>query len=366
MNDRTQTLLRTAILFLTGSLLASASFSQTAEPATPTFRFGGFVDGYYAWNANSSDSHENFVAGTGTSGKRSNEVALNLVALEVSRDAAPIGFKLSLVAGNGADIVHAGEPQGTATGSETYRHIYEASITYKASNRLTVKGGVFPSHIGMEGFFSKDNWNYTRSWLGEFSPYYQTGVHAAYAFSDRWSGEVHVLNGWQIIGENNDSKSIGGKIAYNSEKLSASLNTFNGPELAGNDDDWRHFGNLLVAYKPTSKLSLGGSLDLGHQELPDSASADWTGVGAYARYAMNERAAFAVRAEQFDDPDNGISGTAQKLREMTLTYEFRPAANLTLKIEGRHDRSTAAVFKKDADNFGKKQTLLIVGAVATF
>jgi hypothetical protein len=356
--------MRTAILFLS-ILITSASLAQTAEP-NPAIHFGGFVDAYYAWNANSPDSHENFVPGTGTSAKRSNEAALNLVALEIARDAAPVGFKLSLVAGNGTDIVHAGEPQGSATGPETYRHIYQASVSYKASDRLTIEGGIFPSHIGFEGFLSKDNWNYTRSWLGEFSPYYQTGLKASYAFNSNWSGQLHVLNGWQIIGENNDGKSVGTQIAYNKDKLSASFNTFIGPELANDDDSLRMFGDVVLVYKATPRLSLGASVDVGNQELPGADDAHWTGIAAYGRYAASDRVAFAIRAEQFDDPDNGISGAAQKLRELTLTYEYRPTDHLILKIEGRHDRSTAAVFKKDADAFSRKQTLVLVGAVATF
>ncbi len=347
-------------------LCAVSARAQSTTPAAATFHFGGFVDGDFAWNANRPDSHDNFVPGTGTSAKRSNEFALNLAELELSRDAAPVGFKLSIVAGNGADVVHAGEPQGR----DTVRHLYQASLIYKATDRLTLEGGVYPSHIGFEGFFSKDNWNYTRSWLGEFSPYYQTGVKASYAFNSHWSGQVHVLNGWQIIGENNDGKSFGTQIAYSSDKLSASFNTFVGPELANDDSSLRELGDLVVTYKATPKLSLGGSIDRGRQDYPGDVAADWTGVAGYARYAMNDRAALVVRVEQFDDPDsgisNGISGTAQKLREATVTYEVRPADSLILKLEARHDRSTAAVFKKDADAFNKRQTLVIFGAVVTF
>ncbi|MEO8378208.1 MAG: porin [Acidobacteriota bacterium] len=361
----------TAILF--ASLIAPASLAQTAEPpppqtaeSAPPLHFEGFIDAYYAWNANSPDRHENFVPGTGTSAKRSNEAALNLVALEISRDAAPAGFKLFLVAGNGTDIVHAGEPQGTATGPETYRHVYQASVSCKLNDRLMLEGGLYPSHIGFESFLSKDNWNYTRSWLGELSPYYQTGIKAAYALNRNWSGQVHLLNGWQIIGENNDGKSVGTQIAYSKDRLTASLNTFLGPELANDNHSLRMFGNVVIVYKATPQVSLGASVDVGRQERPGSGDANWKGIAAYGRYAMSERAAFAVRAEQFDDPDNGISGTAQTLREVTLTYEIRPAHNLIVKIEGRHDRSTAAVFKKHADAFSASQTLVIVGAVATF
>jgi hypothetical protein len=308
-----------------------------------------FVDGYYAWNSNDPASHESFIPGTGTTAKRANEFNVNLAAVELVKDAAPVGFHLSLVAGSGADVVHAAESEG-------FRHVYQASVIYKPNERLTLEGGIFPSHIGFEAFFSKDNWNYTRGWLGELSPYYQTGVHAGYQFSKQWSGELHVLNGWQLINDNNGAKSIGAKIAYGGNRVSASLNTLDGPELPNDNHHWRHFGDLIATWKATPKLSVGGSLDRGHQQL-----ANWLGLGLYGRYAIDNRHAVAVRAERFRDPDNGISGFAQELTEATVTYEVRPTPNLILKLEGRRDRSTASVF-----DGSKNQTLVVAGAVAPF
>jgi hypothetical protein len=325
----------------------------------------GFIDGYYAWNDNSPDNHENFVPGTGTTAKRANEFNLNLAAIEIVRDTGKVGFHFSAIAGNGADVVHSGEPRGSAIGPDVYRHIYQASILYKANDRLTLEAGIFPSHIGFEGFYSKDNWNYTRGWLGEFSPYYQTGIHATYQFSPHWSGEAHVLNGWQIIGDNNDAKALGLKIAYTSDRLTTSFNTFDGPELPGDDKHWRHFGDLIATYKATPSLSLGGSIDRGRQQLPADVAANWLGIAGYGRYALDKRRAIAIRVERFRDPDNGISGTPQTLDEATVTYEYRPVENLVVKLEGRHDRSTAPVFVRGNDA-SRNETIVVAGAVVTF
>jgi len=78
-----------------------------------------FVDGYYAWNGNHPASHENFLPGAGTTAERANEFNLNLAGVELVRDPKPVGFHLSLVAGTGADVVHAAEREG-------FRHIYQA------------------------------------------------------------------------------------------------------------------------------------------------------------------------------------------------------------------------------------------------
>ncbi|MEA2568115.1 MAG: hypothetical protein QOI24_116 [Acidobacteriota bacterium] len=316
--------------------------------------FTGFVDAAYLWNDNRPANHQNFVPGTGTSGRQANELTLNLAQLQWTRATSatePIGFTLALVAGEGTDVVHAGEPRG----ADAYRYLYQASLAYRLRNGVVLEAGVYPSHIGFEGFYSKDNWNYTRSWLGEFSPYYQAGVKASYSFNSNWSGQLHLLNGWQLINDNNDSKAIGTQLAYVKGPISASLNTFVGRE----PDHTRTFGDLVVLYRVTPKLQLGASVDAG------ASDAKWDGVAAYARWSIDDRHAVAVRAEEFRDPHNGISGTPQKLREATLTYEARPRANLILKLETRCDRSTADVFgTKDARR--NRQLLAIAGAVVTF
>jgi hypothetical protein len=330
-----------------------------AAPAMAQVR--GFVDGYYAWNANQPSSHQNFVSGTGTTAARANEFEINLAAVEFVKDPKPVGFHLSLVAGNGSDIVHAADPA-----RDTFRYIYQASAGYKASDRLTLEAGIYPSHIGFEGFYSKDNWNYTRGWMGEFSPYYQAGIKASYVWNDRWSGQLHLLNGWQTIGETNDAKAVGTQIAFSGSRLGATFNTFVGAELPNDNKHLRLFGDWVATYKATSNLTLAASLDRGRQQLPGDTNANWLGASLWSRYTFDDRHAFAARVERFRDPDNGISGTPQTLTGATVTYEFRADKNLIVKLEGRRDHSTAPVFRKGNDSMSNNETLVVAGAVVTF
>jgi hypothetical protein len=326
------------------AMLLVAGVAKAEEPVS----FTGFVDAAYVWNRNRPSDHQNFIPGTGTTGKRGNELSLNLAQVQWSRavsEKEPVGFTLSLVAGDGSEVVHAGEPDGGGA----FRHVYQASLAWRLRNGVVLEAGVYPSHIGLEGFYSKDNWNYTRSWLGELSPYYQTGVKAGYAFNARWSGQLHILNGWQVIHDSNDGKAIGTQLAYASGPLTASFNTYL--------DEDRRFGDVVVLYRVHPRLQLGGSIDVGRQE-----HAGWRGGGAYARLALDDRHAFAARAEEFRDPDNGISGTPQTLREVTLTYETRPRERVILKLETRYDRCTAPVFGDGKRN----QFLALAGAVVTF
>lgn len=363
-----------------GALVSAGSHARAEEaapaatdPSTAPLTINGFVDGVFSFNFNKPADHANFFAGVGTSAKREDEFAINLAQVGFVRTPRPLGFKLSLGFGNAAEVVHAAEVRGIATHPDVWRNVVQASFQYQAKGGLLVEAGVFPSHIGMEAFQTKDNWNYTRSWLGELSPYYQTGVKLVFPLGRKWSGQVHLLNGWQVIADNNRGKSVGAQLAYTSDKLSLSLNGIAGAELADNDDDVRVLGDLVATLKVTPALSLGLSVDRAREGRGGAPAATWNGVGVYARVAPpSSRSAAALRAESYADEAGAISGVAQTLREITLTFEHRPDERLILKLEGRYDRSTAAVFARDelgTDGLPlrtRTQFLLLVGAVATF
>ena len=357
-------------------LIAASMTAQSAPPdpapSSPTISLPGLVDFYYAANFNRPPDHENFEPGTGTSAKRGNEFQLNLAAADLFVDAKPVTFHLIAVAGNGADVVHEGEPEGEGTGRDVLRHVYQASISWTTpiGRGIVVQAGIFPSPIGFESFLSKDNWTYTRAWAGEFSPYYHAGVSVQVPLSDRWSVDFHVVNGWQLVGDNNDGKSFETRLTYTTKMIVAQLAAFAGPELADDNAHWRTFGDLVVTVNPNGKFRLAVELDDGYQSRPGLPPARWQAVVGEARYAFTNRTAIAVRAENFHDPDNGISGFRQTLREGTFTLEYRPHPILVVKLEGRYDHSTLPLFSaRDARDGGgrkKDQAIALASMVAAF
>ena len=355
------------------TLCALAATLLPAETAAddehPRLDLSAFVDGYYAYNTNRPADQANFFPGVGTSGKEDNDFDLNLAQVDLVIAPQPVGLHLALGYGSAAEVVHTAEP-------ERYENVVQASIQYqtKLGRGLLLEGGIYPSHIGFETLSSKDNWNYTRGWLGELSPYYQTGVKAAYPLGPRWSTQVHVLNGWQRIEDNNRGKSLGFQFAYTGDRLSCSFNGIAGPEQTDDDDHVRTLADTVVQYKVTPSVTLGGSVDVAREEQPAAGDASWYGIGLYGRFApVGRRSAFALRAERFDDDDGAISGTAQRLEEVTLTFERRPVEALILKVEGRWDHSSEDVFAGHSqDPAGAAvrdehdQLLFLVGVVATF
>jgi hypothetical protein len=87
-----------------------------APPEAPAARtdegakleIGAFVDGYFAWNENRPADHASFFSGSGTSAKRADEASINLAQLDLVLQPKPVGFKLSLGFGTGAEVVHGG------------------------------------------------------------------------------------------------------------------------------------------------------------------------------------------------------------------------------------------------------------------
>jgi hypothetical protein len=349
--------------------------SPSPSPEPPRLSVGALVDGVFAYNFNRPIDHANFLPGLGTSAKRDNEATINLAQVDFALAPEPVGFKLSLGFGNSVDVVHAAEVRGVATSPDVWRHVVQASAQWQTGvgRGLLLEAGIYPSHVGMESFQTHLNWNYTRSWLGELSPYYQTGLKLAYPFSDRWSGQLHLLNGWQVIGDNNRGKSVGAQLAYAAERFSISVNGIAGPELADNDDDVRILGDVVATWKATPSLSLGLSVDAAREGRPDGEDVGWWGSGLYARFAPpSSRTAFALRGEYYDDEDGAISGFAQTLKEITATLEHRPVERLILKLEGRYDTSSVPAFAGDTlgedgtPRREKDQALILLGAVVHF
>jgi hypothetical protein len=207
--------------------------------------------------------------------------------------------------------------------------------------------------------------------MGEFSPYYSTGLKIATSFDDHWSGQLWLLNGWQNIEDNNSGKAFGTQVAYAKDALGFSVNTFFGPELPDDSSHWRSFVDFVGTLKISEKVNLAASVDLGRQTRPQAAAAQWQGASVWLRTLLSSSSSssyfLSLRAEVFHDPDAAVSPLPQTLWGTTLTFEARPHPQLILKLEGRYDHSTADGFGGPDGPLTKRDELLFVlGAVATF
>ncbi len=74
-------------------------------------------------------------------------------------------------------------------------------------------------------------------------------------------------------------------------------------------------------YALTERVSLACTADYGHDAANSGVS--WWGIGGYVRYRLVDWLAGAVRGEHYEDPNGFMTGTKQRLAELTATLEAR-------------------------------------------
>ena len=278
-------------LTLAGSAGAQDAPASPQPEATPApearLHLGGFVDGVFAYNFNRPADHANFLPGLGTSAKRDNEVTINLAQVDLVLAPEPVGFKLSLGFGTAPEVVHAAEVRGAATSPDVWRNVVQASVQWqtKVGRGLLLEAGIYPSHIGFEGFAPKDNWNYTRSWLGELSPYYQAGAQGRLPVQRPLVRAAPPPE--RLAGDRRQQPRQERRRAARLQRGQV-LRLVQRHRRAGAGRQRRRFrmlGDVVATWKATPSLSLGVSMDAAREGRPAGDDVGWWGIGLYARFA---------------------------------------------------------------------------------
>src|SRR5256714_212565 len=92
--------------------------------------------------------------------------------------------------------------------------LQQAFVTYIApiGSGLRFDVGKYVTHLGYEVIEGYDGYgdNYSRSILfGYAIPFTHTGLKASYGFSSKVAAMFEVVNGWDLVRDNNLSKSFG-------------------------------------------------------------------------------------------------------------------------------------------------------------
>lgn len=290
---------------------AAAAHAQAAD-TTLKVTWGAFVDGYYAWDFQKPANYERTFAGGvpfTTQPSRHNEFNVNLAFAEVKADGPRVRGRLALQAGTSVQSNYSGEPtNGQISGPSLARFIQEAVAGVKVTKNVWIDGGIFFSHMGMEGWLSRDNPTYTRSLVAEYSPYYQSGAKVTWAPSAKFTAQLNVVNGWQNVSENNRGKGVGARFDlvpvqgttvsyYNffTQEAGTKLRTFNG----------------VGAKSTRGRITTLAQFDVGTQDRSTATgtAATWYGATAAIRAQATSKVALSVRAERFDDRHQVIVGT---------------------------------------------------------
>jgi hypothetical protein len=284
-------------------VLVTPALAQVTDSSTH-IRINGFVDTYYAWDANRpSDGERRFT----TQAVRHDEMNVNLAWLGVTVERKRMRARVALQAGTSVQANYAGEPRNGATsGPDLARIIQEAVVGTQITDQLWLDAGVYSSYIGLEGWSSSDSPTYTRSLVADYSPYYLSGARVTWQPTPRVTAQLHVMNGWQNISENNRSKALGGRVDYAvSPALTVSYANFVGNEQpTGARRALRVFNQILAKGTLPSRTLLQGQIDAGSQD-----GQRWYGLVGIARHSLTDRVAVSGRVERFADPRQVIIDT---------------------------------------------------------
>ncbi|MCS6952493.1 MAG: porin [Bryobacterales bacterium] len=334
-------------------------------------RFSGLIDGYYSLNFNHPASRTNQLRNFDV---KANQFSLNMAKLVMEHSPDPLGFRVDLGFGRAFDIVH-----GAEAGPEIFRNIQQAFLSYKPAKAkgLQLDFGKFVTNAGAEVIETHSNWNYSRSLLFAWAiPYYHFGVRASMPLGNYFSAGISLVNGWNNVEDNNSGKTVGLTGTITTSKFTWTHNYYFGPEKMDVNQGYRHLYDTTMLLTPHPNASFYLNFDYGidkaarviHGGAPlDFQKSRWVGVAGAARFAVSKWFAVAPRLEWFHDADGFSTGTAQKLKEFTLTGEFKMAQGVLTRLEYRRDWSDQPFFDRGVTPGAfKHQDTLLAGFVAYF
>jgi len=342
------------------------------------------VDGYYAYNFNRPLGGINLLRAYDV---LSNSFSLNQAA--VIFEQAPnvdagrrFGARLDLQFGQATETV-----QGSAVNElrpQVYRHVWQAYGTYVAplGDGLTVDFGKFAGALGYETNYTKDNFNYSRSYFFNFLPFYHFGFRAAYPFNDKFTATYWLVNGANQSEDFNGFKSQAALLTFKpTKRITAQANYYVGqeqrvrtsilnptfpvlptqpglspveihPEPRGRF----HVLDAYATFNVTDKLTFALEGDyVINRVFRNSPPLRVTGGVAYARYQFTPHFAMAGRFEYLSDRVGLFSGLGQALKEHTLTAEYKFGEGFLLRGEYRRDYSNLPFFLTDLPDVLKKE-----------
>ncbi|MCC7004298.1 porin [Candidatus Nomurabacteria bacterium] len=350
-----------------------------------------FIDSYYSKNGNNSGAKDRNYT---TQAIRNNEFAINLAHIGISIEQEKFRGKLLFQYGTSVVTNYSGEPRDTGASSPSVtqasvRNIQEGYAGYRLTRNTWWDTGIFFSHVGFESWISHKNWNYTRSYSLDHVPYYVSGTRFVTEFSDKFSTQILLVTGWQLISDNNKDKSLGIQLSYKFNSVwKIHSNHWFGNEVPSNERKQnRYYHNLILEGGITEKILLGITFDAGMQnteydylytpiieegyrKVPGKAYRHWYDGAFYAKFIINNEWSLGCKLERYYDPTEVMIQTNAKkgfaVTTGSLTLNYKPEDYLMVRLEGRMNHSTdQKIFRYDKTDYAKDEMLLI-GNVSFF
>lgn len=322
-----------------------------AEDGPATIRVTGFVESAYAIASRSVDHR---IVGN-LYLPRHDTFALGAASLQVDRaaptDRTGAGFVIQAMAGDHARVVRAA---GLDLGE--YADVVQAHAIFALGRGFRVSAGKMPTMLGNEVIDAPRNPNLSVGnqyvFLENFT---DTGADLEWAGSGGWSARARLTNGWDVVVDNNQAKTVFGKLAWSRDSRGVALLGYSGAEFPDSVTG-RRSGVELLANSAVGPLSATLQLDAGREPALD---ADWWGAGLWVLVPVRPDLDLALRGDVIDDSDGARTSGAlgfpahdgQRLVSMTVTARIRAIPGALIRPEVRYDRSDLPVFRGQEDQW---------------
>ncbi len=386
------------VILLVSSLFLgfTAQAQDTTTVAPGKFTFSGYMDTYYFGNFNNPKSQSNLgLNGTGVGNARAfdqkaGQFGIGLVQAKAMYSASKVDAVIDLTFGPFSDLGNYGNYVGPLGPGSTSLAIKQAYITYKATSKLSFTAGQFGTHIGYEVIDAPVNYNYSLSNLFNNGPFYHIGLKAQYAFSDRASLMVGLVNNVDNLYDNNKKKGLIGQLFFSptsgwnvylnaivSNEASQAVGTPATGVVSADNANYQLF-DLTTTYQISSKFFLGLNAAAGSQKGDYQGyggpvtSKSWGGVAVYSNYAFTDKFGLGVRYETFDNKNGAraltdAAGNGASVNSITVTGNITAAdGHLLFKPELRIDSYSANKFEKNDGSLTTSQATLGMAAIFKF
>ncbi len=355
------------------------------------------LDGYYGYNFNRPIGRVNLLRAFDVS---SDAISLNQAGVVFENAPDPEhgkrwGGRFDLQFGQATETL-----QGNSTNEprpDIYRNIFQAYGTYvfPVNKGLTVDLGKFSSSLGMEGTYTKDQINYSRSLWFSALPFYHMGARVTYQITDAVAFNYWLVNGTQQTEPFNGFKDeLFGLTLKPHKTVSWTLNYYLGQEhpdvmyyptggapvnsptqqgvpftpIVNPPTGKLHIFDSYVNWQATPNFTLATEFDyVVQRDQTTSAPMHLLGGAAYARYQLPRNFAMGLRGEYLSDRGGIYSGQTQAIKEGTAALEYKLTEGLLLRNEYRRDASNHPFFLTDRlGALKKEQNTLTLGVVWWF
>ena len=378
---------RAAITFLLLLTVAGVGFAQESgeeseQQSNTDWQYGAFADVAYPLNFNHPANHLFRSRGTAF---RTDSVWLNMAGVYARKkptEKSRWGVELTAHVGKDDELFGFSATAPNIAGNKFLRHLGPTNVSYRApvGKGLTLQAGIFTSLIGYDSLYAKDNFNYTRPWGADFTPYLMMGANASYPFTKKLTGTFFVVNGYWHLARANNAPSAGGQIAYKvTPKITLKETGFVGPHQRNTASEfWRYLTDTMVERK-TGKFTLATEYIFATERVdaPGKPRALMMSWQLPTHWALNDRWSLSFRPEVFWDRDGRWTLARQTVKAFTSTVEYRVPyrwASAIFRLEHRFDDSRGpdggffrgAALPSGAVGLTPSQHLLIFATIFTF